>query len=390
MDSVISARISPEQEIVLHSIRVDHRMDDRIRELLHTQLNWFTLREFALRHQVLPLLYTRIKSLAEELILEQEMHKLRDLYLVNTQRNLRLTRMLLRVLDLFSEKGIECITLKGPVMAHQLYGDLSMRQVTDLDLLIHNRDYQRCSDVLMGADFLPVFVVSQKEQPWMLRAETELQFYYQDDILDIHWEISQRGVYYPLKTEQFWHRVQYLEKFGRTIPILSPENLFLLLCMHGAKHMWERLAWISDLAHFLNTFPELDWDSVLKQAEIKGFERVVYLGILLAEKIGGAHFPVSQTVRCRSDPIAQNLADDALNTIISNDPTHNEFYAINYYLRARERLTDRLYYIFDQTFVPKYVDWMTVSFPKMLYPAYYIYRPYRLLRKFSPHLLRLL
>jgi hypothetical protein len=54
-----------------------------------------------------------------------------------------------------------------------------------------------------------------------------------------------------------------------------------------------------------------------------------------------------------------------------------------FYLQARERIQDRLYYVLDQALVPKQADWMAISVPEVFYPLYYFLRPLRLIYKFG-------
>ena len=192
--------ISPEQEIVIASIRVDHQQDDRLIQLLKGELDWSTLRQFALNHGVLPLLYSLLKTMGADLVPPEELERLKELFLVNAQRNLRLTRMLVRVSDIFTKHEIQSIPVKGPIFAVQLYGDTSQRHFSDLDLIVREEDFRKCHQVLSAAGFTPKFPVSIKQEPWLLRGDTEHPYSYQGDTLELHWAIAERGIYYTLDT----------------------------------------------------------------------------------------------------------------------------------------------------------------------------------------------
>jgi len=55
---------------------------------------------------------------------------------------------LLEILDRFESEGIEARPLKGPVLAQSLYGDVSQRQMRDLDILVGQGDMIRTLEVL--------------------------------------------------------------------------------------------------------------------------------------------------------------------------------------------------------------------------------------------------
>lgn len=384
MDFLNKITISPEPEIVFRSIRIDHAYDSRIEQLLGGSVDWSVIREFALQQGVLPQLFLRLKFLQDNLdsniILGDQMAKLQELYLANAQRNLRLSRMLIRVINLLSVGGIECMPLKGPTMAVRLYGDTSLRHFSDLDILIQRKDFRRCYQLLMEAGFTPKTSIQQKEEAWLLKADTECQFSYQNDFLEIHWAIAEKGVQYPLKETIFWEQRYHIDFYGCKVLSLSPDNLILLLCIHGTKHGWGRLSWIADIAHFSKAYPDFNWSAVLESAEKIGFYRVVCLGLHLAESLGGAKLPRKINSMIHSDPLIEQLASEAGKNLLGINPV-TEKSQVAYYLRSRERRKDQTYFILDQAFTPKQIDWQTISLPAVLYPLYYLIRPLRLFFK---------
>jgi hypothetical protein len=66
--------------------------------------------------------------------------RLRMQYMMNAARNMKMTAELLRILDALKEAGIKAMPLKGPVLAQQLYGDVALRQFSDLDILVARED----------------------------------------------------------------------------------------------------------------------------------------------------------------------------------------------------------------------------------------------------------
>jgi len=347
-------------------------------------LIWPTVQQFTLRHGVLPLLYARLKSLenglSPELIPGEAMKDLQALYLTNTLRNLRLSQMLVRVLSQLSEAGIPVMPIKGPVLAEQLYSDLSLRQFSDLDILIHAEDFLATYRILETAGFRPAFPVDSKIEPWLLRSETEHSFFYQNDMLEVHWAIAEKGVQYPIKEDQLWQNPLTIELPEKSLHALSPQNLLLLLCIHGAKHLWSRLIWVADVAHFVKTYPQINWGDSLERARKLGFYRIICLGLFMAENIGGAQLPHNISKTIRNDPAVELLAHQAL-IVQLNETISTEVTLVKYYLRCRERYRDRVYYVLDQTFIPKQADRTAISMPDFLYPLYIALRPLRLILK---------
>ena len=49
----------------------------------------------------------------------------------------------------------------------------------------------------------------------------------------------------------------------------APEDLLRLLVLHGGKHVWERIAWLADVADLLRQHPDLDHAVVAQTARRK-------------------------------------------------------------------------------------------------------------------------
>ena len=82
-----------------------------------------------------------------------------------------------------------------------------------------------------------------------------------------------------------------------------------MLCMHGSKHVWSRLIWICDVAKMLESEPDLDWDSALREAKRVGLWRCLALGVLLAHRVAGAQVPDEVLRRFEKDRTARKLAE---------------------------------------------------------------------------------
>ena len=66
---------------------------------------------------------------------------------------------------------------------------------------------------------------------------------------------------------------------------MQPEDLLLVLCLHGSKHCWERLAWICDVAELIGANPELDWNEIMRRSAALNIEKAVMLGLDLASEL---------------------------------------------------------------------------------------------------------
>ena len=79
----------------------------------------------------------------------------------NSTRNLVLTAELLRLFNLFDQAEIPAISFKGPVLTQLLYGDFSLREFSDLDIVVREADVSKAEDILSVFEIGVRFVSSE-------------------------------------------------------------------------------------------------------------------------------------------------------------------------------------------------------------------------------------
>ena len=127
-----------EVEVLLQSSRmvVSSSGEAKIRNLLQQGIDWDFLIRTAHYHRVLPLLYQTLCHVASDSVPEWAMVSLRKRFHANAQRNLFLLAELLQILHLLGEHHIPAVPYKGPILSVVLYGDVSLRQFSDLDIIV--------------------------------------------------------------------------------------------------------------------------------------------------------------------------------------------------------------------------------------------------------------
>ena len=166
-----------------------------------------------------------------------------------------------------------------------------------------------------------------------------------------------------------------------------PEDLLLILCIHGTKHIWQRLAWICDVANLIEVCKEMDWERILDQSQQMKIERIVLLGVFLAKDLVGIELP-GEIVR-KFDHISevQKLSTKVYGTLFNGVQNSDRVVDEHlFHLRLMERLTDKANYCLELGFIPNIGDWQYVSLPDSLFFFYYIIRPFHLALTFSSHL----
>src|SRR5690606_22676069 len=96
-----------------------------------------------------PLVYLKLIQAGSEFAPADLMEALRIRYNRNTFQMLRLTQEMAKICGNLSDSGIRSIMLKGPMLAMQLYGDLSHRTSKDLDILVDAEEVEQAEKVML-------------------------------------------------------------------------------------------------------------------------------------------------------------------------------------------------------------------------------------------------
>jgi hypothetical protein len=166
---------------------------------------------------------------------------------------------------------------------------------------------------------------------------------------------------------------------GIKVKTLVVEDLIFSLCVHGSRHLWERLLWICDVAWIISRH-ELRWPQLLERARSTNSERMFLLGITLAVRLLGVDPPSSVCDQISSDSQLDNLASAVIGGLF-NGPTHrpaSSSQIFSYNLMVRKSWASRLRYV-RHMLNPTDRDFETISLPGPLTFGYYLMRPLRLL-----------
>ncbi|NLG28459.1 MAG: nucleotidyltransferase family protein [Chloroflexi bacterium] len=343
-----------------------------LRSLLSGDVDWAGLCRLAAMHGALPLLYARLRDIAADLTPPEQLASLRAQFILNGQRNLRLTNRLVRVLGALSAVGVAAVPVKGPVLAVQAYGDLALRDFVDLDILIPRDALAPATAVLRALGYASVLGPGSPEEAAFERLDLELPLSDGAVSLDLHWRLTER--YLPLRVplERWLAETRTTSLLGRPVQALTPERTLYQLAINGLRDGWSSLKTIADVAWLCHSTPALDWARLWEETHRAGSQRILGLGLALARDLLGLALPADAERRIDSDAGIAPLVAEICAALLG--PPRDGSYAFALYRRARERAVDRL--ICRMTPNPR--DWAFVRLPRQLDWLYYAVRPVRL------------
>jgi len=354
---------------------------DLVRSLtgaLRKPLDWRRVLRQADRHGVVPLLWARLHEVPKESLPSGVAPHLRAACAFILRHNLALTAELVAILDGLAEAGIQAAPFKGPTLAMTAYGNIALRSFSDLDILIQLSDLHRAVSVLESRGYEPAVRFDAQ----YLASECQLRLISrQGHVAELHWQLLEKSFSCPLDIAGLWARMRKIELAGRTVPTPGNEDLFLYLCLHGAKHHWDRLEWICSIAEIVRG-PALDWTEIHVRSRRLGCVRAVCLGLLLANRLLDAPIPREFQQPLTGDRVIPALAAHVYRSLDEQPARTSAAERIfhHYFLiRCRERPIDKWRVaIHSCARTPHPESKELVILPRALRFLYYVLRPLRL------------
>lgn len=356
---------------------------ERLRAFLEKKPNWPVLMSLAEEHGVISQLHDRLRACGDNLIPGDVEKSLRERHRVQLLFTLSMTAELFRLLELFRAAGVEAIVVKGPVLSVRAYGDPGLRQYVDLDFLIRADDLQAATQTLINAGYdpdVPLEAIEAGKIPGeylFMKPGTRL-------LVELHTEHTFRYFPKPLPMEDYFSRSTNVALDGHHVPALSVEDEFVLICIHGAKHFWERLMWVADVAAMASGGTPLNWGIVKQSAKAVGAERMVHVALKLVEELLHTEIPAETKVSVEKDAATKRICKR-----IETWLPYAGFRPPSLARRALFRMNMRggiiagPAYLFRLSLSPTEEDWVEGAETKRSWLADALRRPYRLLKKYG-------
>ena len=126
------------------------------------------------------------------------------------------------------------------MLAEILYGNVALRQFSDLDLLIRSRDLPAIKGALSELGYVPRLRFSHAAERAYLESGYEYTFdsAHGRNLVELKWQVLPRFYSIAFEVSSFFDRAVELALEGQRLRTLCDQDLMLVLCVHAAKHGW--------------------------------------------------------------------------------------------------------------------------------------------------------
>jgi len=232
-----------------------------------------------------------------------------DSFLKNMGRNVDLESKLGEILELFHQKAIPLIVLKGAAFLDWIYPNPELRQMGDLDLLIKKEDRERGFALLQSLGYRMHGSHDKPEvKRWFDESCHHMIPLHSSDrkmVVELHWHLLRSDVlaFYPfyrgLMIEDFWQNgLTEREVAGFRSMVLKPEYNLLHLSLHNMAHQIYfgefHMNNLRDMSYLLRFYENrIDWEMLHRIACKHHLQKAVYFSFIMIQEL--ARYPVDES-----------------------------------------------------------------------------------------------
>jgi len=370
--------------------------DARLKKL--SPVDWENLTDWALRFKVGALFYreTKSRNFPTELIPVDVRNRLREAYRNLATLNTSLFFDASKVLKSLADNQLPVIALKGLSLAKNIYGDIALRPMSDMDLLVKEDDLVRAGRILLTLGYKQYFPAWES----ILKTFHHLPAFTNKSgaIIELHWNIVAPDGLITVDLDGLWERACFIKLDNVEVRVLSLEDLLLHLCIHACLHLQTGLAGLislCDMAGLIKTSADkIDWQIVIERATRWGGQKCVYLMLLLVRELLGAAPPDTIMSEIKPDDYQSVFFEEALEQIFDVSPSSQligirigKLSKINKVKGIKGKVWALLKVAFPSREYLAHESSVSVSSPKIY--LCYLFRLGRLIVRYTPMLVRL-
>ncbi len=298
----VTISLSREDALLVHCARLDLSEERRqaIKDILAGKLNWDALTQKAIWHRLLLLVSHHLTSPDLNVFVpESVLERMKNLQYHSLARNMVFQDELSRLLSELNNQEIPVIVLKGAALLGTIYRDISLRPMSDLDILVRpeHLDLAEAIALRRGYTYLAAHDTTGRTKK-NGRHLDNLILRGKGVLLEIHQHIVDAGDPYRFDLDGFWARAEPVMISGARALTLAPADLlihlsvkFLLDRRYRSNNALGQLCDISEVIGHYNH--SLDWDLIEKTSQDKGVLKGLHFVLYTCQHLLQAPVPAS-------------------------------------------------------------------------------------------------
>ena len=357
-----------------------------IQKLIPSIHNWQQFISLSFAHGIFPIVYSTLKkqiqNIPTSILTIMKTHNIEI-----AKKNMLMTTELIKLMKLFEENSIDAIAFKGPTLSQMAYGDITLRQYADLDILIDEKDLQKSINLLSSTSY----TIDEVEYQNIMKNQSifhDISLYKYDINFELHWRLLSDEFKTDIDHINIKENLHEVVISNYKFKSFENEILILYLAIHGAKHNWERVEWLLDIVKIIQNHT-IDWQRIIELMKKTKTEKILLSSLSLCRNVLDLSLPIK----------VENLINKPKILKISEE-LEKYFYThfhsgINQNV-ATKKISKTQYnllsgyknkFLFILSLLkPTEIDFKTIQLPHTIRFVYYIIRPFNVLFRWAKKL----
>ncbi len=369
----------PDVAFVLAALRRDAGATRAQRDAATRVDDWPAVTRLALAHDVG---WWVERAMPSGAVTEHARAPLREMVRTVAVSALSGARQAVELSGVLAAAGVRAVAYKGPALAADVHGDVGARWFTDLDFLIAEADRDRAVRALRTAGYASPAGLSDRAERVYSRWEGVAHLARGDaQPVELHWRCQAPRYGGPQDPADVVARARPCALGGGSVLVPAPDDLGVLLALHGVKHAWSSLMWVADFVASASR-PEFDWAAFTSRGDAWGVARALRYAMLVGHELAALAPPPELLAAARADGGAARLAHavTARLTLAREVPDLGAESTPRYDLQWLDGVWAQARYLALAAALPTPRERAVAPLPDALLPLAYPVRAWRLLR----------
>jgi len=308
------------------------------------------------------------------------LHSMKSYNMRIVQQNMLMTSELVKIITLLDDNNIEAVPFKGPLLSHTAYGNITLRQYADLDILVDEDLLDQAVALLYQHDYL----YDEKEYQHIINNKSifhDISLTKSSVSFELHWRLFSDEFTIDLNSINLKENLIEVSMANYKFKSFKNEMLIIYLVTHGAKHNWERVEWLLDIAKIIQNH-SINWQELSQLMKRTKTEKILLSTLYLCHTILALQLPpeiikqINKQKYLKLSKQFEELFYQDFRSLITQKVATKKISKIQYLLL--DGFTNKSLFVLS-LLKPTEVDFQVIQLPKSMKFLYYIIRPFNIL-----------
>ena len=248
--------------------------------------------EMAVREGVAGLLYKTLKKIGVLGYLGHgQIERLQSFYYSAARLNLRLLYDLKEILKKLNQSKTRIVLLQGIPLLQQIYKDIGLRPLTDIDLWVMPENLAALESTLVKLGYQNDAVYPKTFRRGSTIIDVNTHLLWAD-------RIKSRSFLINATQENIYQNCRIIDVEGANGECLSLADQIIYLSLHAFKHNLSRLIWLVDIKNLLAEWDTSDWLVLASRSKELGTKHVIGYMLFYLDQLFEFQIPSAARAIC--------------------------------------------------------------------------------------------